>query len=568
MNRKILYLLISVIALTAVIFTVSCKIGNDPATTAEDSVITEAPDDSPAVISGWFDYGSALYRRDKFTPGEASSISVDMAKNEYEGFQYLLTSDKDVDGLRCEVTTLNDGAGHELTGTVNVVYYTYLAKTDATHLRGFYPVAMLPIDDGFVGGSFDVAADTCRTIYVQYKTDADSVPGTYTGKLTVSKDGETVLFGDVSVRVRDVYYEEKTECLTFFGLGYDKEDMNERIGRGPASAPPLGTQQQGGNWDRDLYIEYVDYLLDNRFSSQPPLPDGLVGDNFEEIKKYLDNPRVTAVSLPQDNLAKQYEIAAENGWVDKIYFGAFDEPHEEWHMQTIINNANKVKRSFPTTNFLDAFYMDLPMNGRNIVERMSDYSTVYCPKVDLFQGEIRDTLLRLKAERGDTIFWYNCGEASYDTINMLPCTPGTDKRLLFWQQYQQNVDGYLYWRVTFWNNMADVWDPEYMATMIETKPLSKSTDAPYGDGVLLYWHPVTGKPVSTLGFESVRDGIEDFQLLRMAEREFGRDRILGFAEQLTTDVNKFVKYTEGSTELLAGLRSQIFDLFESAQTAG
>ncbi|MBQ3833553.1 MAG: formylglycine-generating enzyme family protein, partial [Bacteroidales bacterium] len=47
-----------------------------------------------------------------------------------------------------------------------------------------------------------------------YKTDADTVPGTYTGKLTVSKDGRELLSGDVSVRVRDVYYDDKTECLT------------------------------------------------------------------------------------------------------------------------------------------------------------------------------------------------------------------------------------------------------------------------------------------------------------------------------------------------------------------
>ena len=571
MKKKIIHILIlaSAVALIALL-AASCGQNGVPGTETgagtSPGTGTSSPD-GPAVITGWFDMGSALYRRDKFKPGSADSVTVDMAKNEMEGFQYLLTSDRDVDGLRCDVTVLKDPAGNELTGTVNVVYYTFLRKTDATHLRGFYPVAMLPIDDEFVGGTFDVAANTCRTVYVQFRTTADTVPGIYTGKLTVSRDGEQIASGDVSVKVRNVLYDEKTECLTFFGLGYDKEDMNELVGRGPESAPPLGHQQQGGAWDRQLFFDYVDFLLDNRFCPSLPFEKGLLEDDFDLVKKYFDNPRLTTAGLPQNNLEKQYEIAAENGWLDKIYFGSFDEPHEEWHMQTIVNNSHAVSRSFPTTHFLDAFYMDLPLGGKNIIERMSEYSTVYCPKVDFFQGYIRDSILKLKAERGDTIIWYNCGEASYNTINMLPCTPGTDKRLLFWQQYQQNVDGYLYWRVTFWNNSLDVWAPDYMKTMIETEPLPRSTDAPYDDGVLIYWHPVTGAPVPTIGFEAVRDGIEDFQLLRMAERALGREKVLEFAEQLTTDVTEFVKYNEGSTEKLYGLRSQIFDLLESAQTA-
>ena len=575
MNKKIVFTLLSaVIALSAVIFTASCGGGKTPSESSDTAVNAAAPDDSPAVISGWFDYGSALYRRDKFTPGTAGSIAIEMAKNEYEGFQYLLTSDKDVDGLRCDVTELSDGQGNKLTGTVNVVWYTYLRNTDATHAKGFYPVAFLPMDDEYQGGSFDIAAGTCRTLYVQYRTTADTIPGTYTGKLTVSKDGEPILSGDVSVRVRDVSYEEKTECLSLIGLGYDKKDTQNE---GPEGAPPLGSQTGGGEWSRQLLLEYAYFMLDNRFSPATlPFPDELLNTDFDLVKSYMDNPRVTSVGIsalnwtfPQaersSNLDRQYEIASANGWVDKCYFSRYDEPHEENHLQEIIHNTWWVNAHFPTTNFIDAFFMDLPSGGRNIVERMSDYSTVYCPVIQFFKGSIKESMLRLKAERGDTLFWYVCSGSTYDTINRLPCTPGTDKRLLFWMQYQQNVDGFLYWRATFWNRSEDVWDPSYMPTKLETMPLTKPGEAGTDEGVMIYWHPVTKGPVSTLGFESMRDGVEDFQLLRMVEAKFGRDKALEYAEQLVTDINAFVKYSEGNTELLNRLRIQLFDLMESNQ---
>ena len=575
MKTKFFVCILFVAAALAAVVLASCSGGGAPSDSASSGdVTTEAPDNSPAVISGWFDYGSALYRRDKFTPGTAGSIAIDIAKNEYEGFEYLITSDKDVDGLRCDVTELGDGNGNKLVGEVNVVWYTYVKQADATHARGFYPVAMLPMDDEFQGGSFDIAANTCRTIYVKYKTTADTVPGTYTGKLTVSKDGEPILSGDVSVKVRDVYYDEKTECLTMVGLGYDKEDMNEAVPAGPESAPGLGRQQQGGAWDRQLLLDYAYFMLDNRIClTWLPFENELLNEDFDTVKAFMDNPRVTSIGVSgpawpyteaekKQSFKDQSAIAHENGWEDKIYFGSFDEPTEQEHISRILSNASWVKKVWgETTNFLDAFYVDIPSNGNNIVERLSAVSTVYCPKVEFFNGAIRDSILKLKAERGDTVFWYNCGTASYDTVNMLPCTPGTDKRILFWQQYQQNVDGFLYWRVSLWNICYDIWADDYMETDF---PFPKSSGTPTGDGVLIYWHPVTKKPVSTLGFEAMRDGVEDFQLFRMAERKVGRDEVLKYVEKITTDVTEFVQYKDGSTALLNEVKNQVFDLLENA----
>ena len=542
----------------------------DGAATEQTSAVTDAgtdaetePDDKPPVLTGWFDYGSALYLRDKFTPGDKREIAIQMARNETEGFQYLVTADRDVEGLRCDVTPLSDGEGHTLEGTVNVVWYTWVDHTDNIHeFMRFYPVAMLPMDDSYQGGSFRVTADTCRTLYVSFRTDKDTVPGTYQGELTVSKDGQTLLSGGVSVRVRDVYYDEKTECLTMMGLGYDKEDTNQAVPPGPDSAPALGGQQASGTFvNRELLVEYAEYLLDNRFcTTWLPFQSGLFESDFDAVKRFLDSPRCTSVNISPVNLPQAYQIVTENGWMDKIYFALFDEPHEEGHFQYMLGRAREIAALFPTTHFLDAFGVNLSDGSRNIVERMSDYTTSYCANTIAFNGEIRDSMLRLKAERGDTLFWYVCGSQTMETINALPCTPGTDKRVLFWQQYQQNVDGFLYWSVTHWNISTDVWVENYENQKF---PFPKPNGPPTDDGILIYWHPVTKKPVPTLGFEAMRDGVEDFQLFRMVEAKLGRDAVIPYIEQITTGPESYIRYEDGSTELLNRIRGELFDLLEA-----
>ena len=532
--------------------------GDDVGTTAPDTDPTsETEAAAPGDLTGWFDYGTALYLRDKFTPGAMTDgIAFEMAKNEKEGFQYLLTAPEDREGLRCEVTDLSDGAGHTLSGEVDVAWYLWVNKADFTHARGFTPCMLLPQDDPYQGGTFDIKAGTARTLFIRYETDKDTVPGTYSGTLSIKQNGEILLSGSVSVRVRDVYYDEKTECQTTIGATYNPHDGNTAIKPGPDSAPEL----LHGNEMQKIYAEY---LLDNRITpSEIPFPNGLRSEGAVE---YMLNPRVTLVeyerSSDPDALNETYRLAKENGLLDKFYFGFYDEPHEMEHLGHIIQESLTLNKYYPGFRSMDALLADLTWKDRNIIEQLSDVTTMYCPKISIFNGRIRDVMLKLKAERGDTLFWYTSGSGTVETINITPCTPGADKRVLFWSQYQQNVDGFLYWRAFWWNDHEDVWDDGYM-TLKHKFP--KSDAFPTDDGVLVYWHPTTGLPVSTLGLESIRDGIEDFQLMKMAEAAVGREAVLAIVEQITTDPIEYLRYEDGSAPVIERLKAELFNLIDPA----
>ena len=405
-----------------------------------------------------------------------------------------------------------------------------------------------------------MAADTARTLYIRYETGKDTVPGTYTGKLRIKKEGETLLSGDVSVRVRDVYYDEKTECLTMFGLGYDPGDSNPTLVPGPDSAPAL-------DYGSDLLLVYAQYMLDNRLNpSGMPYQEGLLS---EDAVEYMKNPRVTMTMISSYSLDRQYEIAVENDLLGKLNYGTFDEPHEMEHLGTILQTAKLYQKSYPGLRAMDCLNTDLPWKDCNIIEQLADVTTLFSPKLQLYAYDkgVHDSIKKYQRERGDTVIWYVCGSGDGDlnTVCFLPAVPGTDKRVLFWQQYQEEIDGILYWRVTFWNtNVAtkytvDVWADDYL-TAKRKFPLAE--EGPTDDGVLLYWHPETGMPVSTLGFESIRDGVEDFQLLKMVEAAVGREKVLSYVEQITTDPAQFIHYEDGSTPLLEGLKNQLFDLLD------
>jgi hypothetical protein len=303
--------------------------------------------------------------------------------------------------------------------------------------------------------------------------------------------------------------------------------------------------------------EYADFLMSNRMSIyELPFADGI---HHPRASKYLDDPRLTLMYVRKfHDLKGQYEKAKANGWLDKLMFLVLEEPHREEHMAMIEEYTAKYTAEFPTTQHMNAFLLDMKKDGKNIAERMIEFSTVHSPKIQLYEGEVKASLQKARDERGDKIVWYVCGNGDHQRqVNLLACTSGTEKRGLFWQQYQQKVDGFFYWSTCWFNNSLDVWDRNYYETgaIFDEVP-----EYPVTDGLLIYWHPETAKPVGTLGLESVRDGIEDFQLLSMADKLFGREVVQPYAERLTTDP---LNYTKNADELMA-VRNELAEMVEKA----
>ena len=88
-----------------------------------------------------------------------------------------------------------------------------------------------------------------------------------------------------------------------------------------------------------------------------------------------------------------------------------------------------------------------------------------------------------------------------------------------------------------WSNIDNIWEDGYG----ERYAASAGSGGHTNNGVFLYWHPETMMPLSTLGFEAMRDGVEDFQLLTYAETVLGRDAVLEYVRRVTTSRTDYTR---------------------------
>ena len=97
---------------------------------------------------------------------------------------------------------------------------------------------------------------------------------------------------------------------------------------------------------------------------------------------------------------------------------------------------------------------------------------------------------------------------------------------------QKQVEGLLYWSTNWWikaTGTADPWTD--MATVKDIDP-----DL-YGDGSLFY--PGPEGPLPSFRLECIRDGIEDYEYLKMAEERLGRDFVNNTIRQVTTSLTEY-----------------------------
>ena len=144
----------------------------------------------------------------------------------------------------------------------------------------------------------------------------------------------------------------------------------------------------------------------------------------------------------------------------------------------------------------------------------------------LYNAEQRKTQVefneRMKqmTDRGDDLWWYVCWEPGKPYLNMFVDMTGMQNKLLFWQQKQYNVNGFLYWSSNCWERVEDPWTN--MATVGTDYRTGKSwlSDTVFGDGSLLYPGTKVGVDGACGSFrlELIRDGIEEFEMFTMLEK--------------------------------------------------
>ncbi len=185
------------------------------------------------------------------------------------------------------------------------------------------------------------------------------------------------------------------------------------------------------------------------------------------------------------------DFLKETGWLDRAVLKIWDEPSKE--VFPIIKEIYRIaKKTLPTVK-IEA--------GTSARTTLSDI--LFLSKwVDVWGIDSRwyneDFAEQVHAKGGEILMAENWRERlDYPALSI---------RLLPWELWKYHIDIHHFWGVDVWR--TDPWET----------PVSQFK-SDYCTGILLYPDPKDGSPVNSIRWELFREGLEDYEYLRLLEKE-------------------------------------------------
>lgn len=494
------------------------------------------------TVSFWTPYSTEKIMRDVTYSNrqDAPVLKYEMAKNEVEGAQFIITplSNYKVKSFNVKVSDLICGDNVISKNNISVYLEKYVRITEQINRNnaygvGFVPDPLLPFDKA-VEYNENKIEGVNQGIYVTVKTEKDTVAGTYVGTCKVDIDGKKEFNIPIKVIVWDFAISDEVHTKSLFDIwgGYM---MNYELENTP-----------------EMYDLYEAALNEYNLSATSlNVQDGTLDEVIEEfIDKAIvatNNSKVTAYDIPTTyfeginndaltNRVKLFKAVAKASTEDcclfdkmVLYFGTMiDEPQLDDDRKALVNPViNSVELSKVQTveeleeegffNTLDKDYAEhlkeRILKIPNILtgpyeEEYVDGGATYCPLFDEFSTEEKRAVYADQQQKNGELWWYGCTGPCYPfpTYHLDDHLLGA--RVLNWMMYDYNIDGNLYWCVnevdTHSSSIYDEVNPEHMN----------------GDGYLFYPginYGIRG-PIGSMRLQTIRDGIEDYEYIYELEK--------------------------------------------------
>jgi len=204
-----------------------------------------------------------------------------------------------------------------------------------------------------------------------------------------------------------------------------------------------------------------------------------------EKRKFTKEKKITML------LASIQNHLLEKGWLSRAIIHIADEPTpsnlESW--KKISRFVHKVVPKIPR---IDAIHV------RDCGEELE----IYCPELGYFD-QWYDHFSQLQKAGKIKLWFYTCCNPTGLYANRFIDYKLIKTRLLHWMNYLYDACGYLHWGLNSWKG-----DPYDFSQL--------KSDLPPGDRWIIY--PGKHGPNSSIRWETLRDGVEDFQLLWILEQ--------------------------------------------------
>jgi len=496
------------------------------------------------------------------SPETTKPIAISAAKNDVEGFQFVIRADDDtpITGLTGSVGELK-GPNGAVIPTENIellyAYYHFVhSKTDDTGLVDYWPDALPPLNH-----PIDIEAGKNQPVWLNVKVPADAASGDYRGTFRLaSADGKFNVTVPYTLHVWNFALPTENHIETAYGY-----------------SPGQAAQYHNARNDADrrrVNEMYLQCFSDHRISIYTPAPfDGinvkwLPNENpprceidfsrFDaEMDRVMNKFHFTNFTVPgyglgggtfhartepsiegfaadtpeykamiADYYAKLEAHLVEKGWINKAYIYWFDEPGQHDY-EFVADGTAKIQQYGPKIQR----FMTLMMDNDGFMRALDAKNTsinIWCS----ISNSFREELAKQRMARGERFWWYICTGPKTPYCTLFIDKPATELRVWHWQAWQRNVVGSLIWESTYWHSgtaFPDSFQNPYDDPMGYTSGYSVPSGTKVhwgnGDGRFIYppltaavpglndGRPVFDKPVSSIRWEMIREGIEDYEML-------------------------------------------------------
>jgi len=511
---------------------------NTKLTAEHDSADLELFFESPMVRHG----------KSNNTSTGKNAYKIKLARSEYESCQVFLASETDMAGLTIELSEFEHEYGEGTLEAELLIHYYYQFGVHSNTLResgeetvdyDFHAEPLLPLAD-----SFEVKAGTNQGFHINVKTDENTPAGMYKATLTVrDADGNAVKQATVYTYVWDFTLPVTPYSASAFSIGwYDIHAFTPGLSDGD---------------DAQTYAKYYEFLLDNNctaytmpYKVTDPRADAVMSDPRVTYFTAMGGDNAYPTAQSDEEIKAFYDKINTNPvWKDKAAVYLVDEPWGPDGARVIEEKYTHLTEVLGSRD-----YQVIMPHGNNMVDDakcidmtafIGDWADILVPTINAFQpnfdhrynepypwtpraaynkyGESADRYHEYKAA-GKKLWWYVCVSPQYPYPNLFVSYQGVMSRVLWWQQFMFDVDGFLYWGVTAeWGKLGSKNNTKYNGS---------------GDGNLIYYGERYGRTGPTLGwrFIHVRDGFDDFDYLRMAEELVGTEAVLKIVNKFTTGI--------------------------------
>jgi hypothetical protein len=485
-----------------------------------------------------------------FAPADAKA---DVARGENASFQFAIRSNDDISNLRIKVLPPKNGDKELSEVKKGFVGFVKVGRANPEPSKDSYaPVSGVFPDPIIYLESKDVSFGTTQPIWVSVKIPLDAHPGNYLGEVAISgkiKGKKFVKKKEISIDVFKPVIDKSSLWVTnwFFLDRLSYLNNNEPVEKhsklywelSRVMAKTLAEYRQNvamispfdhteffykdnqwsfdfSNFNKmvDLFIQegvigrlevgHLGGRLDGSWTGSFGLNvPNIENDSIDKEMLSLEDPKTK--SFYQSFLPALMQNIKDHGWEEQYLQHIADEPIDA-NVESYIKISKFLKSLVPEVRIIEACHT-------HKLENMID---VWVPQMNFLNEDL--DFYSKQQEKGNEAWYYTCLAPKGEYANRFVELPLIKTRLLHWVNFKYKIPGYLHWGFNYWGSKGGIstsQDPyEDTSGMI----VSSGNILPGGDCWIVY--PGEKEIYPSIRLEAMRDGIVDYELLKMFEEKF------------------------------------------------